>query len=148
LRRETVEIDALFASVLSRFEWRAEQLGKRVGSRPTAGLRVDADRLRLEQALSNLVDNALRHGGDQITLEAAQQDGAVELHVRDNGGGFPHGFAPRAFDRFARADAARASGGAGLGLAIVKTIAESHDGSAHVASAQPGADAWLSLPAD
>src|SRR5207253_889421 len=84
-------------------------------------------RMRLEQALGNLVDNALRYGGDQVDLEAAPIDGRIELHVRDNGNGFPAEFLAHAFDRFTRADTARGGGGgSGLGLSIVKTIAESH----------------------
>ena len=105
--------------------------------------------MRLEQALGNLVDNALRYGGDQVDLEAAPIDGRIELHVRDNGNGFPTEFLAHAFDRFTRVDTARGGvAGSGLGLSIVKTIAESHDGSAHVANAHPiGADTWVSLPA-
>ena len=149
LRCEPVEVDALFASVSSRFDWRATELGKTVSSTPAAGLRLEGDRMRLEQALGNLVDNALRYGGDQVNLEAAPIDGRIELHVRDNGNGFPTEFLAHAFDRFTRADTARGGGaGSGLGLSIVKTIAESHDGSAHVANAHPiGADTWVSLPA-
>jgi signal transduction histidine kinase len=147
LRREPVEVDALFAVVSSRFEWRAAELGKTVTSTPASGLRVEVDRMRLEQALGNLVDNALRYGGDEVTLQAAPIDGRIELHVRDNGSGFPAGFLGRAFDRFARVGAARAGGGSGLGLSIVKAIAESHEGTAHVANASPGgADTWVALP--
>jgi two-component system OmpR family sensor kinase len=148
LRREPVEIDALFGSITSRFEWRAQELGKTVSPIPARNLHVEADQLRLEQALGNLVDNALRYGGDEITLQAARRDGRVELHVHDNGQGFPPDFLAHAFDRFTRVDAARGSGGSGLGLSIVRTIAESHDGDAYVANAEPaGADAWVSLPA-
>lgn len=149
LRCEPVEVDALFASVSSRFDWRATELGKTVSSTPTAGLRLEGDRMRLEQALGNLVDNALRYGGDQVNLEAAPIDGRIELHVRDNGNGFPTEFLAHAFDRFTRVDTARGGGaGSGLGLSIVKTIAESHDGSAHVTNDHPiGADTWVSLPA-
>jgi heavy metal sensor kinase len=148
LRVEPVPVDALFVAIRSRFEWRAAELGKTVTSAPANGLLVEADRIRLEQALGNLVDNALRYGGDEVTLEAAQKNGHTELHVRDNGGGFAPDFIPRAFERFARPDAARSGTSSGLGLSIVKAIAESHDGSAHVANLAPNStDAWLSLPA-
>ena len=141
-------MDTLFKTIKSRFEWRADELGKEVVTVDARGLRVDGDRLRLEQAVGNLVDNALRHGGGRVTMRADSVDGRVELHVRDDGAGFPDEYLERAFDRFARPDAARAGGGAGLGLSIVKTIAESHGGSAHVTNVAEGsADAWVSIPA-
>jgi signal transduction histidine kinase len=148
LRVESVEVQDLFRSVRSRVEWRAGAEGKTVLADGAAGLRIRGDRLRLEQALTNLLNNALRYGGDEIELLAAGADGAVELHVRDNGPGFPDGFLrERAFERFARADPARGRGGAGLGLAIVRTIAEAHGGSAHARDGIPtGADVWIALP--
>jgi signal transduction histidine kinase len=74
-------------------------------------------------------------------------NGSVELHVTDEGAGFPPEFLDRAFDRFTRADGARAGASAGLGLSIVRMIAESHGGAANAAnSGARGADAWISLP--
>jgi signal transduction histidine kinase len=147
LRVEPVRVEALFGSIRNRFEWRAVELGKTVSSASANGLRVQADRMRLEQALGNLVDNALRYGGNEVTLEAAPRDGRIELHVRDSGAGFPTEFLTRAFDRFTRAEAVRGAGGTGLGLSIVRAIAESHEGTAHVANAETGgADAWMSIP--
>jgi len=147
LRLEPLEVEALFAAVRSRFEWRAQQLGKTVATAAARDLRIEGDRLRLEQALANLVDNALRYGGEEITLHAATSGGYVELHVTDNGEGFPAAFLPRAFERFTRADAARGGSGSGLGLSIVETIAKSHGGNASVARTPTGgADAWLSVP--
>jgi two-component system, OmpR family, sensor kinase len=146
LRLEPVDVDDLFAGVVRRVEWHAQAEGKRVTASP-ARTTLNGDRLRLEQALVNLVDNALRYGGESITLEAGARNASVELHVKDDGAGFPEGFLDRAFERFSRGDTARARGGAGLGLAIVRTIAEAHGGSAHVQNRAGGADAWLSLPA-
>jgi two-component system OmpR family sensor kinase len=147
LRTETLDVADLFASVLTRVEWRAELEGKAVRADPVVGACVNGDRLRLEQALTNLVENALHYGGDDIRLVAAQVNGDLHLHVRDNGSGFPTSFLERAFERFARADGARTSGGAGLGLAIVRTIAEAHGGTAHARNRRPrGADVWISLP--
>src|SRR5207248_1709071 len=80
------------------------------------------------QALANLLDNALTHGGGPISLFARPRNGLVELHVTDEGSGFPPGFAARAFDRFSRADEARGRGGTGLGLSIVELIAKAHGG--------------------
>jgi signal transduction histidine kinase len=113
---------------------------------PGDGLSIHADRLRLEQALGNLVDNAIRHGGGPIRLWARNDGSSVELHVSDTGAGF-RDFAPQAFERFSRADAARTEPGTGLGLAIVRAIAGAHGGSAGVADPpEGGADAWLELP--
>jgi signal transduction histidine kinase len=107
-----------------------------------------ADPLRLEQALGNLVDNALRHGDGTVTLTARSQNGNIELSVEDEGAGFPPEFRDRAFERFARADVARSRGGAGLGLAIVQAILRAHGGSAEVTqrAGRPGARVVLQLP--
>jgi two-component system, OmpR family, sensor kinase len=89
-----------------------------------------ADPLRIRQALGNLVDNALRHGGGDVVLRAHAQDGGVAIEVSDGGPGFSPDIAGRAFERFARGDHARTRGGTGLGLAIVRAIAEAHGGRA------------------
>jgi two-component system, OmpR family, sensor kinase len=98
--------------------------------------------------LTNVVDNALRHGGGQISLDAARRNGVVELHVVDAGPGFPAPFLEHAFERFSRADSARSGpGGSGLGLAIVDTIARAHEGQARAANLPGGgADVWIELP--
>jgi two-component system, OmpR family, sensor kinase len=111
---------------------------------------VDHDRLR--QAVDNLLDNALRVApdGSAIRLRAGRRDGTLEVSVSDSGPGFPPGFLPHAFERFHRADSARARqhGGAGLGLAIVKAIAEGHGGHAEAANLPDGgAVVRLLLPA-
>ena len=111
------------------------------------GLTVDADPHRLEQALTNMVENALRYSSGRVAMSAAMQNGSVELHVRDEGPGFPDGFLPHAFERFTRADSARSRGGTGLGLSIVQAIAEAHGGCVGAANhTGGGADVWLSLP--
>jgi signal transduction histidine kinase len=125
----------------------AQGVGERHGIRVEAQpLVVRGDALRLEQALSNMVDNAQRYGGGEVTLTAIQVDGHVELHVLDEGPGFPPEFVPRAFERFSRAEPTDADG-SGLGLAIVETVARAHSGEAH-AENRPGggADVWLALP--
>jgi signal transduction histidine kinase len=147
LQLETLETAELLSSVASRFEWRAQDTGRRLSTADQPGFRVRGDRLRLEQALANLVENALRHGDGKVQLSAASDDGVVELHVTDEGCGFPPDFLARAFERFTRADEARAGTSAGLGLSIVRMIAEAHGGTAHVANTGGnGADAWITLP--
>ena len=108
---------------------------------------VSGDRARLEQALGNLVDNSVRHGGLPVRLWARAANGQTELHVSDSGPGFPQDFLPHAFERFRRADPARSDGGAGLGLAIVDAIAVAHGGCARAANPPGGgADVWIELP--
>ena len=108
LRLETLPADG--AARLGRAPLRVARGGGAVGRVHGSGspaCRVRGDRLRLEQALGNLVDNALRHGGGRVRLEAVRSNGVVELHVTDEGSGFPPEFLADAFERFTRPDAAR-----------------------------------------
>ena len=147
LQVETVQADELLASVARKFQWRADAERRPLAHEAPANLHLHADRLRVEQALGNLVDNALRHGGGTVLLRAEAVNGRVELHVEDGGAGFPPAFLEHAFERFSRPDAARERGGAGLGLSIVRTIAEAHGGSADAANVHGGgADVWLAVP--
>ena len=146
IRREAVAASDLLEDAATRFANRASSLGRDLRVEPT-GLRLDADPLRVGQAVVNLVDNALVHGAGTVELGAIERDGFVELHVRDGGAGFPDDFRERAFDRFSRADEARSRGGSGLGLSIVELVARAHGGDVGLRERPSGgADVWLSLP--
>ncbi len=146
MRREVLAAADLLADAATRFANRATSLGRELRVVET-DLHVEADPLRVGQALVNLVDNALTHGGGTVELSAEGRDGLVELHVRDAGSGFPLEFRDRAFDRFSRADGARSGGGSGLGLSIVELVAGAHGGAAGLGEPPSGgADVWISLP--
>jgi signal transduction histidine kinase len=146
IRTERVPVPDLLERVRARFAAYAAELGRPVGVETGERSAVLADSLRVEQALGNLVSNAFEHGDGAVVLRSRTVDGRVELHVTDEGSGFPDAFVARAFERFSRADDARGSGGAGLGLAIVELIARAHGGEAHVRNRRGGgSDAWISL---
>lgn len=112
-----------------------------------ATTRVPGDPAVAERILGNVVRNAVDAGAGGIELRATAADGVVEVHVLDDGPGFPEAFLPRAFERFTRADEARGRGGTGLGLAIVRSLAEAGGGSAGAANRpEGGADVWVRLP--
>jgi signal transduction histidine kinase len=142
-----VGVAPLLADLRERFSARIVASGRSLVVEPANGLTVEGDRLRLEQALGNLVENALEHGGGEIILRASEGDGQVAIHVEDHGAGFAPEFIDRAFERFSRGDSSRGGDGTGLGLAIVEAIAQAHRGSAHAANrAGAGADVWIVLP--
>jgi signal transduction histidine kinase len=137
------------APLLERLARRAALLDAGVVEVPEADpeLWFSGDEARVEQALLNLVENALRHGGGWARVEVHAAGDDVVFHVLDNGPGFPAGFTESAFDRFSRGERARSNAGAGLGLAIVRAIAEAHGGHARAANRPAGgADVWLSVP--
>jgi heavy metal sensor kinase len=147
LRLEPTDVGDLLDTVAARFAPRAADEARPLSVDADAASVVVADRLRLEQALGNMVDNAFSYGRGRILMKAAAHDETVELHVLDEGPGFPPAFLERAFERFSRPDESRAGSGSGLGLAIVQTVARAHDGSAYVTNRpQGGADVWISLP--
>lgn len=130
IRKEQTEIIQLFGDVRDRFADRAGRYGRTIEIDAMPEEWVNVDPLRLRQALSNLVDNALRHGAGTITLRTRQGIDTVDLDVVDEGPGFDNEIASHAFERFTRGARARQSSGAGLGLAIVQAIAAAHGGGA------------------
>jgi heavy metal sensor kinase len=148
VRPGRIEALDVLAEVRDRFAVRSRELKRTVVVEGPAGLGFVADSHRLRQALGNMLDNALRHGEGDVRLSARESNGRVELHVSDEGPGFPPEFIALAFERFSRADEGRSRGGTGLGLAIVDAIARAHHGNARAANRpEGGADVWLEVPA-
>jgi signal transduction histidine kinase len=146
VRPRPVEARDLLAAVASRFAARSARLGRSIRAEASDSV-VEADPERVEQALANLVENALAYGDGEIVLSALRDADSVELHVTDRGPGFPEEFLSRAFERFSRADDARVHDGSGLGLSIVAVVAEAHGGDAAATNREGGgADVWLTLP--
>lgn len=144
-RRDRLDTEPLLSAIAARFRLAAASSGRTIRYEGPGEAQINADPTWIEQALTNLVANALRHGSGTIVLRAAQYDGSVELHVLDDGPGFEPDFLEAAFERFSRAPEARP--GTGLGLSIARAIAEAHGGSAAAANrAEGGADVWLTLP--
>jgi signal transduction histidine kinase len=132
VRPEPLRVRELLERTGQRFADRAREQGRTITVEAPGTLEAELDPLRARQAVGNLVDNALRHGAGEIELSARERDGAVEIDVSDEGGGFPPELAAHAFERFARGDAGRQRGGSGLGLAIVSAIADAHGGTAAI----------------
>ncbi|NPV87440.1 MAG: HAMP domain-containing protein [Anaerolineae bacterium] len=159
LHRVQFLADDLLADVATSFAVQAEEQGVTLEVE-TAGaaqaLLLFADPQRLDQALSNLVSNALRHTprGGRITLHAEGLPGRVRLYVEDTGSGIPAEDLPYIFDRFWRGDRARTRSrlsGSGLGLAIARQLVAAHGGTIEAQSPSPasgvGARFTIDLPA-
>ncbi|MGW2835313.1 HAMP domain-containing sensor histidine kinase [Streptomyces sp. NPDC001286] len=125
---------------------RTAQRAGRVVSVDVPDTTIESDARWLQPAIGNLLDNALRHGHGTVRLTATVHDGRMWLSVTDEGPGFPPKFLPRAFDRFARAEASRTSEGSGLGLAFVHAVAVAHGGTAHAENTEHGSTVILDLP--
>jgi two-component system OmpR family sensor kinase len=149
LRREPLEADELLDAAGRRAGPAAEAAGRelRVES-DAAGSALLADRDRAGQALDNLIANALAHGRGEVRLVARGAGERVELHVIDEGPGFPEHLQAHAFERFSQGDEGHSGEGSGLGLAIVAAIARAHGGDVGARNLPAGgADVWITLPA-
>ncbi|MEU0397832.1 HAMP domain-containing sensor histidine kinase [Streptomyces sp. NPDC006208] len=147
LHLEPVRVDDLLGQVAAAHQFLADTAGVTlaVSEAPPGTPRpplLDADPVRLRQAVSNLLSNAVRHTppGGSVTLRSYVTDSGdgVTVEVSDTGSGIPAGDVPHVFDRFWRAEKSRnrSTGGSGLGLAIVLKLAEAHGGTANVVSTE------------
>jgi signal transduction histidine kinase len=113
-----------------------------ISARSLAPLWGDHD--RLEQVLVNLVDNAVTHGGQHITLDARVDGDQMKIDVADDGSGIPAELRDSAFLAYVRGDTAQP--GAGLGLAICKAIVEAHQGDLRILDVDHGTRVRVTLP--
>jgi signal transduction histidine kinase len=149
IRPERFELQDLISEVVETVLPRAEDKGLEiVWDNPP--LEVMADRNRIRQVLTNLIENAVNYTDEgSVRVRMRRHRDKARVEVDDTGRGIPEDHLDRVFDRFHRVDAARSRkmGGTGLGLAIVKQILEAHGEPVHVESTRGrGSRFWFELP--
>jgi two-component system, OmpR family, heavy metal sensor histidine kinase CusS len=132
-----VDVNRLAADVAAQSEILAQDKGVRIEACAAGEDAIaEANEAGLRRLLRILVDNALDHTapGGMVTVLVERRNGSVDLAVRDTGEGIPPAALPHIFERFYRADEARAGKGAGLGLSIAQIIAQAHGSTIEVES--------------
>ncbi len=153
-RRRPLDLAAVAEDLVELYDPLAEQSGVRLETRLEA-VTAPADRELMSRALANLIDNALKYGGDAVMVSTRTQTGTdgeswAEIAVEDNGPGIAPADRARAVERFVRLDDARTQPGGGLGLAMVAAVARLHGGSLKLSdppSGGKGLVATFRLPA-
>jgi signal transduction histidine kinase len=137
-QREPVDVLGLAAEEAARVDATLEP------PHDAQALTVTGDERLLRRALRNLLENARRYGGADVSVNARRAAGKVELLVCDRGPGVPAGLRERIFEPFYRLPGhAEKSGGVGLGLSLVKQIAERHGGSVRCESREGGGSCFV-----
>jgi signal transduction histidine kinase len=149
---QDVSVEGLFGAVTARHQLDAAARGVTLTATIEPGAEiVRGDERRLEQALQNLVANALRHtpAGGEVRMDCRLEGSTMVIAIRDTGGGIDPQHLPYLFDRFYKVDASRGGleTGSGLGLSIVKAVVDRHQGAVAVASSPAGSTFELRLPA-
>jgi len=143
------DVGRLCAELSEMYEPVAEEAGVVLRFHPTERpVELFGHRQLIAQAVSNLVENALRYGasGETIDVTVGEDGKQLSITVADSGPGIPANRRAEALRRFGRLDSSRSAGGAGLGLALVRAIAHLHDGELVLQDNQPGLAAILRLP--
>jgi heavy metal sensor kinase len=146
LELEPVNLAELIARVEELYRYVAEEKQIALSVTCPPDLMATIDRPRIQQALANLLDNAVKYtpAGGEVQVEAYRQPPQVVVAVEDSGLGIPPAEIPRIWDRLYRGDKSRSTSGLGLGLSLVKAVVEAHGGRVEVVS-QPGAGSRFTL---
>jgi signal transduction histidine kinase len=144
----TVNLSAIASEVVELFDAAAEEKGGQLKAAGDQRVLVTGDRDLLFDAVSNLVDNAIKHGREagQVTVEVTQSDGSAILSVADNGPGIPVDECQHVFKRFYRLERSRHTPGNGLGLSLVAAVARLHGASIEMVDNAPGLKFQLRFP--
>jgi two-component system phosphate regulon sensor histidine kinase PhoR len=151
LEKRGVDLRQLAEEVILGFSSQLRKKDINIKDELPIGLTVQADKVRLGQVFTNLIDNAIKFNNEKGSIKIYCQDTGdkVKIIVEDSGIGIPAKDISRIFERFYRVDKARSRelGGTGLGLSIVKHIVELHGGSVGVESVESlGSKFWLTIP--
>ncbi|KAB0679930.1 sensor histidine kinase [Aureimonas leprariae] len=147
-----VDLAALVSDLAELYEPLAEEAGGRIEVAASGAMPVRASRELVSQAVSNLIDNALKYGagagGEPVVQIALEDRGQTRrLTVADNGSGIPEDKRGRVLERFFRLDGSRTKPGSGLGLSLVQAIVRLHGGTLALEDAEPGLKVVVDLPA-
>ena len=149
LHRDRISVSELMENVVELYRLLAEEKNIEIETAFSGSCYSDIDPNRMQQALANLIDNAVKYTpeGGHIFVACAQADNTIEARVRDNGIGIPPEEQPRIWDRLYRGDKSRGQRGLGLGLSLVKAVVEAHGGQVKVQSGPgPGSEFTVRLP--
>lgn len=144
------DLGALASELADMYEPVAEEAGVELKlETPAKPLELVGHRQLLAQAVSNLIENAMKYGGEggEVVIAANQNGDDARIEVRDRGPGIPPELRAQARRRFVRLDSSRSEAGAGLGLTLADAIAHLHRGELVLADNQPGLRVSLELPA-
>jgi signal transduction histidine kinase len=138
----------LLASLAEFYAVLAEERGASLDAQPIGAIEVRGDRALLQQAIANLLDNAIKFSPPEgvVRLAAAVVGGRVMISVADDGPGMPPADLARATERFFRGETARSTPGSGLGLALVQAVVQLHGGELRLGDNAPGLTARIVLP--
>ena len=152
---EIVELDEIVRDVAELYEPVAEDAGTRLIVEASSSARIRANRQLIGQAVSNLVENALKYGralqrdnsvACGVRITTAQRGSQVEIAIEDRGPGIDQRDRERVLQRFVRLDPSRTTAGTGLGLSLVAAISQMHRGSIRLEDNAPGLRVVLSFP--
>jgi signal transduction histidine kinase len=151
VEKEKVSLKALTDDILASFRAQFKKRAIQVSNDLNNDVFIMADKDKIGQVLTNLIDNAIKFNQEKGSIKIYSQDldDKIKIFVEDSGVGIPEKDIPRIFERFYRVDKARSRelGGTGLGLSIVKHIVELHGGSVGVESTEGfGSKFWFILP--
>lgn len=147
VKRYPVDLSELLNELVELYTPSAEEHDLELSSDIAGSLRIEGDRQLLAQAVSNLLDNALKYvpAGGRVELHARHQGDRVEVRLDDSGPGIPPEMQEKVFERFTRLDPSRTMAGSGLGLSLVKAFIELHRGSIGISQSSLGGTAFTIL---
>jgi signal transduction histidine kinase len=149
LHRERKSVSELLENVLEVYRLVADEKKIEITSHCDGPCDAEVDPSRIQQALANLLDNAVKYTGEhgRVSIKCSSSNETVQVRIKDDGVGIPVAEQPRIWDRLYRGDKSRGQRGLGLGLSLVKAVVEAHGGRVSVQSTEgAGAEFTVSLP--